>query len=95
MKKKRLGKTLRRSTSFMPKPVPLDWEDASEQCTRILETIDELEEDGVIDKAPEFFESVGEKIASMQGTIDRKQRVSEKQQEALDNMERGVNAWVR
>jgi hypothetical protein len=71
-----------------------DWKDASEQCDRIADTIGELEDEGTVDKAPDFFESVKEKVTDIQETIDKRQQVTEKQQKALDNMEDAVNKWV-
>ena len=66
---------------------------ASEQCDRIVETIDELDEE-TRDKSAEFFESIREHVVEVQETICESDRVSDKQQQALDNWEKGVNKWV-
>lgn len=66
---------------------------ASEQCDRIVETIDELD-DGTLDMAAEFFEDVRDKVVDVQETICKFDRVTDKQQKALNNWEKGVNKWV-
>lgn len=71
-----------------------DWEDASAQCDRIVDMIDELDS-RTLDKAADFFESVRGKVSAMQETIDRMKQISPKQRQALDNMEDGVSKWVR
>ena len=66
---------------------------ANEQCDRIVETIDELDEE-VFNKASDFFEDVRTNVVDVQETICKRELVTENQQRALDNWERGVNKWV-
>ena len=61
---------------------------------QIAELIEELEDEGVVDRAPDFFESVKEKITGIQETVDNSQHVTKAQQDALNNMESGVRRWI-
>jgi hypothetical protein len=63
---------------------------AISQCESILASIGELPEPGW-----EFGESVGEKIRDILETIETRQHVTDGQQTAIDNMETGINAWLR
>lgn len=67
----------------------MDWEDAVEQCERILEMLDDLP-----DEAEEFASSVGEKVESIMEYAKSRQRITEGQQTALDNMEAGCQRWL-
>jgi hypothetical protein len=60
----------------------------------IQSTIEEDITDEVFNKASDFFISVKEKAASIGETIEDKQRVSEKQFDALDRMLAGVRKWL-
>lgn len=64
-----------------------------EQCDRILEAIEDADED-LQDKAFDFFEGVTEFIKSVRKTIEASEHVSPKQQTAIDNCESGVNRWI-
>lgn len=66
-----------------------EWQDRLDQCARILEMVDELPE-----RASDFGESVGEKVADMAKWIEANKTVTEKQREALDNMESGAERWL-
>lgn len=62
---------------------------AIEQCERIIEACEELPS-----RAEDFGIGVAEKTAEIQATIEESKRVTIGQQEALDNMEAGVNRWL-
>jgi vacuolar-type H+-ATPase subunit H len=66
--------------------------EAAEETARL---IDEDVPDGAKDKNPEFFETVREKSLSIAETIRTRGTVSDKQREALDNMQAGVKKWIR
>lgn len=61
---------------------------AIEQCERIIDMTDELPEAGW-----DFGESVAEKCRDIWKNIEKHNRVTEGQQDALDNMEDGVSRW--
>lgn len=65
-------------------------DDAIEQANRIIEMTQDLPAPGW-----DFGESVAEKCRSFIETIENSRRVSPAQQQALDNMESGVQAWFR
>ena len=69
-----------------------DWEEASAQADRICELIENASA-AAWDKAYEFFEDVEAKVKSVQETILRTERVTDKQQQALNNWEAGVSKW--
>jgi hypothetical protein len=71
----------------------LDWEDADKLCNEIAQKMADAS-DKVWERAAEFFEGIEETITSMQETITRNQRVSQKQMDALKNMSAGVDKWV-
>jgi hypothetical protein len=79
-----------------PASVPLSGDAAAavRQCDTILELIENLDE-SALDKASDFFESVESCVQSMRETIRRTGTATEKQLNALDNWESGVNKWVR
>lgn len=66
------------------------WEDAVKQCEHILELCAQV---GGAGRA--FAESVSEKVESIAETITQRQSVTEGQQLALGNMQRGVEKWIR
>lgn len=66
-----------------------DWERSLEQCEAILEAIDDLPE-----RAADFAASVQEKVESISDWIEGHETVTSAQAAALDNMERGVHAWL-
>lgn len=67
-----------------------DADKAAKQCDRILDLCDELPS-----RAEEFGESVREKVQSIRDCITQNGHVTDAQQEALDNMEAGVERWLR
>ena len=67
----------------------MDWEEACEQCERIIEKCDEMPS-----RAEDFTESVREKVQGIWGTIEVSEEVTENQQNALDNMEAGLDKWL-
>ena len=62
---------------------------AIEQCERIVAMCEDLPEAG-----EDFGLSVSEKTSDIWKTIEATRRVTRGQQEALDNMEEGVNRWL-
>ncbi len=66
---------------------------AVEQVGRIEELIEDLDEQAR-DRGGEFFDGVLEKARSIAETIEAQGRVSEKQAQALDNMEAAVRRWI-
>jgi DNA uptake protein ComE-like DNA-binding protein len=66
-----------------------DWEDAIEQCDRILSDCDDVPEAG-----DDFAYSVRENVEGIKATIEEKEYVTPDQQSALDNMESGVRRWL-
>lgn len=72
-----------------PEPQDTDWEDAIEQCNRIMEMCNEVPERG-----EDFAYSVQQKVQEISETIEESERVTEAQQIALDNMESGVSRWI-
>ena len=61
-----------------------------EQCDNILASCDEIPEEG-----EEFTLSVSEKVESIRDWCKAHGGVTEAQQQALDNMEAGVDRWLR
>lgn len=76
----------------MPGPLSVEVQDAIEQCQRILDLIEDAPE-WALDKAPDFFEDVGEKVADVCATIEKLGRVSDRQLNALNGWENGVRKW--
>jgi hypothetical protein len=62
-------------------------EEALEQCARVRERIEDLDLDH------EFLDDVYDKVGDVAETIERLQKVSDKQQTALDNWEAAVNKF--
>jgi len=74
-----------------PKPPPQrpEWAHRLDQCDEILSAIDDLP-----DRAADFAASVQEKVESIRDWIEAQETVTSAQCAALDNMERGVHAWL-
>lgn len=70
----------------------MDAQEASESIDELVEMIDELPEE-TIDKAPEFFEDVRSNAVSMQETLNRTGRCSDKQARAIRNWTSSVEKW--
>jgi len=70
--------------------IDTEWRDRLDQCERILEMVDELP-----DRAEDFAISVGEKVRDMAKWIEERTVVTDKQKEALDNMQRGCERWLK
>lgn len=68
--------------------------EARETINRIVEMCDEVGNYDSTD-AQDFASSVQEKAESIGIWIDEHGDVTEKQQEALDNMESGISRWIR
>uniref|UniRef100_A0A6M3KVP7 Uncharacterized protein n=1 Tax=viral metagenome TaxID=1070528 RepID=A0A6M3KVP7_9ZZZZ len=66
----------------------IDPDEALDQATLIIARTEDLPEAGWT-----FGESVAEKCREISANIERHRRVTPGQQEALDNMEAGVEAW--
>lgn len=62
---------------------------AIEQCERIIEACEELPE-----RAEDFGMGVIDTTRGILETIETSKHVTSNQQEALDNMEAGVNRWL-
>lgn len=75
-------------------PLPTARE-ATKQCERILEMIEDDVPEAAKEIAPAFFESVEKSVEDVMETIERSQRVTEKQADALDNWEEGVGKWIK
>jgi hypothetical protein len=65
-------------------------EEAIEQCNEICELCEEVPERG-----EDFAISVYEKVKDIRDTIEKTNHVTDAQQQALDNMQAGVKAWIR
>lgn len=78
-----------KSSLELPPDDELDWRDALEQCNRIAELCDDIPERG-----EEFADSVREKAENYASWIRKNKEVTRRMQEALDNMEAGVNRWL-
>jgi len=84
------SRELRRSpTPTQPRPRS-DWEIRLIQCARILQMVSQLP-----DRAADFGDSVSEKVYDMQAWIEDNNHVTAAQQDALDNMESGVERWLQ
>ena len=68
----------------------MDYEERLEQCDRILELCAQIDRDG-----RDFAESVSEKVESIASWIGANERSTEKQDDALDNMEAAARKWLR
>ena len=66
-----------------------DRESIIAQCDRILGLCDEIPEQG-----SDFSESVSEKVESIKAWAEDGKPVTDKQRDALENMERGARNWV-
>ena len=66
-----------------------DRESIITQCDRILGLCDEIPEEGA-----DFASSVSEKVESIRDWAESGKPVTEKQLDALENMERGARNWV-
>tara|TARA_Y100000310_G_scaffold117187_1_gene115936 strand:- start:534 stop:1004 length:471 start_codon:yes stop_codon:yes gene_type:complete len=82
----RAGKQLIKVETLPLNPVA---EDAYNQCDSILSLIDDIPEAGW-----DFGDSVKEKVDGIQSTIVLNNWVTDAQQEALDNMQAGVERWL-
>lgn len=69
----------------------LDVVKALEQCEEMLDLCGDAP--GECMEALEFCESVEEKVRGIQATIEKTQRVTDRQQTALNNMHRGLGNW--
>lgn len=68
--------------------------EAQEQIERIVEMCEQVAEYDS-SSAQDFASSVQEKAESIGTWIDEHSDVTEKQREALDNMESGISRWIR
>lgn len=64
--------------------------EAHEQCNRIIEMAEEVPDPGI-----DFAIGVAESTEGIRDTIQKTQRVTRNQQEALDNMEFGLTRWLK
>jgi hypothetical protein len=66
-------------------------EQALETGRSILSKIEDLPDSA---DAMEFGSSIEDKVRDIMATIEEKRRCSERQMQALQNMERGVDGWL-
>jgi len=59
------------------------------QCESIMEACEEIPDNGA-----DFATSVYERVQSIAATIEDRNHVTERQREALDNMQAGVERWL-
>ena len=64
--------------------------------TEAIERIDQILADipNIPDAGADFAESVEEKLSSIRETISKKGRVTDRQEDAIENMGAGVMKWV-
>ena len=67
-----------------------DWETRLEQCQEIQDLCEQVPERG-----EDFAASVMEKVQSIADWIEANESVTADQAEALDNMQAGVERWIR
>lgn len=67
---------------------------ALNKIEEIRSTIDDVDPDSR-DTAEEFFTSVSESLDAVEATIVKTQRVTNRQQTAIENWEHGVSKWLR
>lgn len=67
-----------------------DWHEAVEFCEALLEDIDDLPA-----KADDFVESVRPKVEGIRDWVTDMRHVTEKQITALENIQKGVDKWLR
>lgn len=72
--------------------------EASEKCEELIELIDD-NIDEISERGIKFYEGVRETLMSMDKQFtkmanDGKHDVSDRQATALENMERGLRAWI-
>jgi hypothetical protein len=72
-------------------------DEALDLCSEICETIDEIDADTQSRAAACDFdlEEIRDRVCSVDETITRTRRVTEGQERALRNWQRGVNGWCR
>lgn len=71
-----------------------DKDEGLELCDRILEKLEDAP-DHAWDKAYDFFESVETKVKGIRETIEKTGSMTLRQKEAMENMESGVDKWIR
>jgi hypothetical protein len=84
------GRTSRGLAVSAP-PVKEDVKRALEQCDEIIEGIEELPDRAYVEWEPH---SVRETVEGIRKTISEREFVSEGQQEALNNIQSAVEAWL-
>ena len=66
-----------------------DWEDAVEQCDRVLEKLEDMPTAG-----QDFADSVREKVEGIRESILKFENATTGQYAALDNMEEATDKWI-
>ena len=61
----------------------------------LVELIDDEVPEWALDKAPEFFEDVKEKVISVEEKITLTGSVTPAQSRAIENWEAGVRKWIK
>ena len=74
---------------------PVQVERVKRLAQEIIEVIDDEVSDEAKDRAVGFFESVREKANEIEKTVTARAGYTVKQEQALENMLRGVRKWVR
>lgn len=69
-----------------------EFKDAVKLCDEILASLADLPDS---ETAQNFSESVESKVTDMKQWIEENETVTEKQMSALENMNRGVQKWIR
>ena len=65
------------------------WEEALDACDDVLELCEELP-----DRAHDFGVSISEKVQGMKEWIEAEEHVTDRMEEALENMKTGVEKWM-
>lgn len=65
-----------------------------DKIDEILEDMDDASSD-LWDRAYEYFESCEEKLKGIRDTVEKKQEVSRRQWETVENMISGINKWLK
>lgn len=66
-----------------------DWMEAIEEIDRALRNAEDIPEEG-----EEFADGVTETLEDIRQTIERTQRVTDRQWEAVQNMASGISRWL-
>lgn len=85
-----VGKMARAADKSRQGRAETDWRGFLRRAQEVLSDLDELPE-----RAEDFAESVREKIEDMRSWVEERERVTQRQEDALANMAEGVRRWQR